>query len=220
MYSNHQRTKSNECLICFKPIQQHFFLLSFIANPQICIDCFKKFNILNEEGTFDGCKIRFLYEYNDFFKSLLFQYKGQYDIALSPIFLSIYNIQFLHLYSDYVIACCPSSDKQNDLRGFAPIIEIAKNTGLPLFTGLKKIGEYKQADQPFNKRNEIYRYIDIEDGKSLYKKNVLLLDDVMTSGYTLKACLNKIREYSPNKIEILILSHRKQRKTLSSETSF
>lgn len=98
--------------------------------------------------------------------------------------------------------------------------EIAKTLNLPLFTGLVKIGDYKQADQPFRKRKEIYDHIAVVGGKDLCQKEILLIDDVMTSGHTLKACLDQLRKLSPKKIDILILSCRKHRKTLSSENSF
>ncbi|WP_147585156.1 ComF family protein [Beduini massiliensis] len=176
--------------------------------------------MLNEKSQFDGCDIRFLYEYNEFFRSLLFQYKGQYDIALAPVFLSYFLRELRHRYANYIVACCPSGKDQNECRGFAPMEEIAKTLTLPLFTGLIKMGEYKQADQPFKKRKEIYDHIAIVDGKDLYQKEILLIDDVMTSGHTLKACLNQLRKRSPKKIDILILSCRKHRKTLSSENSF
>lgn len=220
MYSDYHRFKSHDCLICFKPIDHQFFLLSLIANPSICIDCFRKLNVLNEKSRFDGCDICFLYEYNEFFRALLFQYKGQYDIALAPVFLSYFLMELRHRYSNCIAACCPSSKDQNERRGFAPMEEIAKTLNLPLFTGLIKIGDYKQADQPFRKRKEIYDHIAVVGGNDLYQKEILLIDDVMTSGHTLKACLDQLRKFSPKKIDILILSCRKHRKTLSSENSF
>lgn len=220
MYSDNQRLKSNDCLICFKPIYHQFFLLSFIANPSICMDCFKKFNVLNEIGRFDGCEIHFLYEYNEFFRSLLFQYKGRYDLALAPAFLSFFLMELRHRYAHCIVACCPSSKVHNEQRGFAPMEEIAKTLNLPLFTGLIKIGDYKQADQPFKKRKLVYEHIAIVGGEELHQKEILLIDDVMTSGHTLKACLLHLRKMQPKKIRILILARRIHTKTLSSENSF
>lgn len=48
--------------------------------------------------------------------------------------------------------------------------------------------------------------IDIRYGKSLAKQSILTLDDVITSGSTLLACLKLIEAYQPKKIEFLVLS--------------
>ena len=48
--------------------------------------------------------------------------------------------------------------------------------------------------------------IGLRGGAFLENRKILLMDDVMTSGETIKTCLELIEKEKPQKIEILILS--------------
>lgn len=155
-----------------------------------------------------GYPILYLYEYNEFFKTLLYRYKGQYDYSLKDVFLSCYLGKLKRMYKDYVIAVTPSSMLQNNKRGFKPMEEIAKTLDLPLFTGLYKTTDYKQSDQPYSKRKNIHQVIAIKDVEKLNHQKVLIIDDVMTSGQTLMACANCVKQANVKSISFLVLSKR------------
>lgn len=208
MYQSYFKIKQNECLICFNRVDKQEFLLSYKANPCVCLSCFNKFNVLFKKDMFNGYPILYLYEYNDFFKSLLFRYKGQYDIALAKVFLSVYKEKLKRMYRDHIIVVAPSSKQQNRIRGFKPMYEIAKSLELPIFTGLYKKSEYKQSDQSFENRKNIYDIIDIENEKQLENKKILIIDDVMTSGNTLLSCAKCVEKVRVKSISFLILSKR------------
>ena len=190
MHRNNHTPQSNECLICFKSVYRHTYLLSMFASPNLCLDCLGKLDVIFKKETLYNTPILYLYTYNDFFKSLLFRYKGQYDLALAPVFLDAYLWWLQRKYRRYIVAPCPSSNSQNMIRGFAPMEEIAKTLNLPLFTGLYKKYEYKQSDQHFYNRARIKDVIAIRDEEKIKGKKVLLIDDVMTSGHTVKACID------------------------------
>lgn len=208
MHRNVELFKQHRCLICFKTIHHPSFLIEFIADPVLCKDCFKQFSIYFSKENLNDLTIQFLYRYNDFFKSLLFRYKGQYDLALAPVFCYPFYFEITQKYRDYIIVPCPSSFLQNEKRGFAPMLEIAKTLRLPIFVGLYKKQEYKQSDQSYANRKNVYDVIDIQDPHLLTGKKVLLIDDVMTSGHTIQACVNCIKKGHPSKIEILVLAKR------------
>ena len=48
----------------------------------------------------------------------------------------------------------------------------------------------------------------IDENIDLRDKKILLVDDIMTTGETLKACLELIKSKQPKKIKILILAKR------------
>lgn len=75
-----------------------------------------------------------------------------------------------------------------------------------VFNGLYKKVDYKQSDQSYTQRAGIRDVIGLRGGAFLKNKKILLLDDVMTSGQTIKTCLDLIEKEKPQKIEILILS--------------
>ena len=75
-----------------------------------------------------------------------------------------------------------------------------------VFNGLYKKVDYKQSDQSYTQRAGIRDVIGLRGGAFLKNRKILLLDDVMTSGETIKTCLELIEKEKPQKIEILILS--------------
>lgn len=84
--------------------------------------------------------------------------------------------------------------------------EIAKTLNLPLFKGLYKNGEYKQSDQRFSDRNKIKDIIEVTGLELIKERKVLLIDDVVTSGNSIMACIECLEKGAPSKIELLILA--------------
>lgn len=145
-----------------------------------------------------------VYQYNDFFKQLLFQYKGQYDLALKDVFLCTMVTELQRKYKDYIIVVIPSSNEDNNKRGFCPNEKIVETFSTKIFTGMYKNTNYKQTSQ--KDRTGIKKVLEIKDGYLLTNQKILIFDDVMTSGNTILACTEIIAPYHPKCIEILILS--------------
>lgn len=200
----HQDNSKRQCLICFGELMKDVSLYHFIYHPPICLKCLRSFKIIDRVFKLDGFSIRILYEYNDFFKKLLFQYKGQYDYALKDTFLNSWQGEFKEKYRDYLIVVAPSSNQDNLKRGFCPNESIMRGINNQIFLGLYKITNYKQTEN--HDRTGIKKVIRIKDGHLLTNKKILLFDDVITSSNTLLICLELIKQYNPKKIEILVLS--------------
>ena len=90
-------------------------------------------------------------------------------------------------------------------RGFNHVKEAFKTLKRPFVCCIYKTRDVKQSSQG-KKRKKIKDYLAIKDGEELRNKNVLLVDDVMTSGSTLKAMVNLVSKYKPRRINILVLS--------------
>ena len=78
----------NRCLICFSQIEETF------NNKSICIRCKKGFEVIEKRFMFESTEVVVLYKYNDFFKDLLYRYKGCYDKELKNEFLNDYLLKF------------------------------------------------------------------------------------------------------------------------------
>ena len=205
MYKSFKETKQ-ECIICHTPLLKDISLLHLLEHHAICKSCMDKFDIVDRTISFYHYPLRILYSYNDFFKSLLFQYKGQYDYVLKDAFLSLFIKELKEKYRDYIIVVAPSSFIDNQKRGFAPMEEIGKTIHDNLFLSLYKKEHYKQSELSFEERQKVVDKIGIQNGESLKGEKVLILDDVLTSGSTLHACLTLILTYSPKHVELLVLS--------------
>ena len=77
----------NKCLVCDEVIEDNFSSL-FCDNCAICYKCFNKFESRNSKFIINSVKGLILYKYNDFFREILYRYKGCYDYALKDVFLS------------------------------------------------------------------------------------------------------------------------------------
>ncbi len=117
----YQGSSTKQCLICHKELNQQQDLFHLVNNSSLCLSCIRKFKIINSDIRIQGYHVKVLYEYDDFFKSLLYQYKGLYDYALKDAFLCSYQSCFHIQYQDYIIAVAPSSFQENEKRGFAPM---------------------------------------------------------------------------------------------------
>ena len=200
MHCDHQ---TRQCLICHSDLNDSVSLFHLLYQPKLCYKCIQAFEVIDLSFYFKKIKTRVLYHYNDFFKELLFQYKANYDYALKDAFL-IPFVDLKQLYHHHLIAVVPSSNQDNQKRGFCPNEAIVKNLGDNVFTGLYKRSDYKQTSQ--KDRSLVAKEIRIKDGYLLTNQKVLLFDDVLTSGNTINTCIELIKQYHPKSIEVLILS--------------
>lgn len=185
--------KQCHCLICFNDLFHDFSFQSINLNDMpICNTCFNQFEIANIHDTINNYSIWYLYYYNDFIKKLIYQYKGCYDIELAPVFLAYFLEKIKKEYKDYYIVYPPSSDKDNKERGFIHVKEIVKHINNNVYDIFIKKEHYKQSDVSYKDRVHIKDYIDIHDYQILENKKILLLDDIYTSGNTIKTCINLI----------------------------
>ena len=84
------------CKICFKKIRRVNWSNLFFKTP-ICNDCRKKLTPKFFEFQLEGVKGTAIFDYDETIRSLLFQFKGQYDIELANIFLEYYASIFIEI---------------------------------------------------------------------------------------------------------------------------
>lgn len=209
MYKDTQKTQSDGCLICFEPLMKEPSIIHFFRQPPLCQSCLNRFEIIDYQFMFHSYPLRILYRYNDFFRELLFRYKGMYDYPLKDAFLYLYNDELKEYYKDYIIVVAPSSVNDNNKRGFSPIEHIALSFSSFVFTGLYKSIDYKQSSLNYDERLKNQKNIAIKNGEILTNRKVLILDDVITSSSTLMSCLNLVLRQNPKHVEILILATKK-----------
>lgn len=214
MHIVHYKPQQDVCLICFKPLLKEISLLNYVLPVPICSCCYHQFEVLNITIHFHHHPLTILYKYNEFFQGLLYQYKGLHDHALKDAFVSAIKCQcFIH-FKDYIIVPTPSSEDDNRIRGFSPMEEIAKALSSRIFTGLYKKENYKQSNLSFEERKNVSDKLGIHRKNELTHQKVLIIDDVFTSGSTLKACLDLVLTANPQKVELLVLSTKRTREEL------
>lgn len=171
----------------------------------MCNKCFRSFNPIFRKFQISGIEGVALYEYTEKFAAMLFQFKGCYDYELAPLFLDRVRSYLKLRYRNYILVPAPSTEESNKKRGFNHVQEIFKILNRPIVDCIFKTSEIKQSDKGHN-RKEIKKYLDIRNGDRLKNQNVLLVDDVKTTGSTLKAMVELVKKYNPRRLNILVLS--------------
>ena len=126
------------------------------------------------------------------------------DIALGMVFLTPFKNYIHCLYRDYIILPIPSTKKADKQRGFNHVIEIFKILDLKIKEVFYKAKDYKQTSQRFEKRSEVNKVIKIKSTLDKSKK-YLLVDDVITSGSTIKTCIELLRKQGIKSIKVLVI---------------
>ena len=200
-------TKS--CLICFKKIKINDICRLFNDSIDICRSCQTEMEPKFIAFKAEGYSAVAIYEYNAIIKKLVYQYKGCYDYVLNQAFLNMYAKELKIHYSDYIVVPVPSFKKDDEIRGFNHVVEIFKNIGLNMLDILVKTEKHKQATSTVNERREVYKVLELKERVDLRKKKVLIVDDIYTTGSTMKSAINLIEKLNPKKISVLVMAKTK-----------
>lgn len=170
-----------------------------------------------------------IYVYNSFMESLLFQYKEGRDVALQQIFFHEIVKELEAKFRNYTIVLPPSSIQKNKERGFHCLKSMLEDCHLQKISPFQKVGDYKQSSQPFLQRKNIENHIKFIGISEKCKKRLLIVDDVCTSGHTLRVMIQLLRLHYEH-VEALVLtihprlltelkSHRLKKGVFSLETN-
>lgn len=151
-----------------------------------------------------------LYHYDKSIRNLIIQMKFHYNIRLKYTLKKLINLPNFVTNYDGIIAV-PSHFLRNFVRFYHPADILAKYTAyklnIPLLHNLKRV-RYTQF-QSHILRNERKENVanafkcKIFDGNV---KNILLIDDILTTGATINQCVNEIYKAGARRIDVLVFA--------------
>lgn len=175
---------------------------------KICHRCFLKFKPKLTKFYIGNILGYYIYNYDEQIQNVLYQFKGCFDYELSGVFLDYFR-HYLHLkYLGYVLVPAPSSKEADEERGFNHVIEMFKCLKLPINPCIHKTTNIKQSDLSAKEREQIKDYLVIDD-VDFSNKKVLIVDDVFTTGSTIRAMINLVESKKPKRIKVLVMSKTK-----------
>ena len=194
-----------------------------------CYFCGKEFDY-NESGRLcNRCKIEFererkegyserrekvysIFEYKDSVRQTVLRLKDSEKPYLAEVVAEFLKdaIEKEKLEAD-MIAYVPSSQAKIRMRGYDHMKrtanKLSKLTGLPVVKGLKRIKNGKdQTDVSEKERYENVKNVFRYEGNEVENKTLFLIDDVVTTGSTLSACIDALNINNPKKIICITFS--------------
>lgn len=195
------------CKICFNQIRENSPLSIINSDLLLCSSCYKKLEPHFYSFAVDGYKALAVYEYDDNIRSLLYQLKGCFDYELKDVFFDRYFYEIRLKYFDYYIVPIPSYIKDDELRGFNHVEEIFGFRKKKMLKLIEKIDHFKQTEHNKEQREEVLKHLRlIDENVDLSKKKILIVDDVYSTGSTMKAAIHLIEKLHPKQIKILVMS--------------
>ena len=137
---------------------------------------------------------------------MIYLCKGCGDIEIAELFLQKQAKLIKLLNLGRLIVPAPSSKKKDEERGFNHVEKMFSEIGLPMVRALKKIDQVKQSDLNYEKRKEIKNHIRLVEGTNIKGKRILLVDDIITSGFTMKTCADLLMKNGAKSVKILAIA--------------
>lgn len=189
------------CKICNRSLDK--------LNPQfyqdgICNDCIKwqqssKWKNVLEKNTS-------LFEYNDFMAEVIarFKYRGDYEMAKifsQPLKQLLQNIDY-----DLLVPIPLSEERLNE-RGFNQAESLALEAGAEPINLLRRIHSEKQSKKSRNERIHLPQVFQLSEAvPPVHNKHVLLIDDVYTTGSTLRQAAVILQQAGAKTVQSLTLA--------------
>lgn len=99
----------------------------------------------------------------------------------------------------------PSYSQSDEERGFNHVEEIFSVLNLKMMKYIHKIKQVKQANLTTKEREQIGSVLEI-DNIDLRGKKILLVDDVFTTGSTIRAMIKLVKEKGASIVKVLLMS--------------
>ena len=196
----------NSCLLCETPIAEKpswKALLALEKQTEICQDCSKKFqraDIKEEEPFWD--QITSLYTYNEAMREYLHQYKFLQDVALASVFAN--ELRPL-LKRDATIIPIPMHPEKKIDRTFAHVDELLKSADIPFTHLLEKTGTEAMGEKSKAERLAMAPLFTLKPGKLVQSGTYIVIDDIYTTGTTLRHAATVLKEAGATRVEAVTL---------------
>jgi competence protein ComFC len=192
--------EGEQCRVCSRPFQ---FLDERFRHGDMCHDCKRWEEDDDWRGYLDSNHS--IYLYNDFFKEVMatFKYRGDYVLAI--IFTEKIK-EFLRKIQPDLIVPIPLSKERLYERGFNQAEALLNESGLTPTIPLTRIHSEKQSKKSRSERIHIPQVFEVDRQIEILGKNILLIDDIYTTGSTLRHAAKLLKESGAERVQSLTLA--------------
>lgn len=186
-----------KCLWCMNELIHDESLSRYLLSEDcLCDTCRSQFQVKPIVITIDNVRVYSHYVYDDFFKQVILQYKEAYDEALCRVF--DYQLEYIKkMCKGYTIVLAPSSLSRLQARGFHHVKKMVEGFKLPVLDVLYKKKDITLDTNSYQDRLRMQENIGVtKDMKCIDK--IVIVDDILTSGSTIKGCKKALSKFSKN----------------------
>lgn len=193
------------------PIEEKCIICNTDDCYGICSTCFNKIKAI--PAKYQEYIISYGY-YGGVLKELIlkFKYKGNFTAGnILAELLAQYILDNIK-YKNYVITYVPLSKESKKKRGFNQCEYIARYIGEKISIKCIEIIIKDKETREQKHLNREERMLNLKDAFSIKSKidlknmNIILIDDITTTGSTLKECCRTLKKYGVNNIKLLTLA--------------
>ena len=194
---------AGQCIVCFKSLIDGLNLYELIMTRDLlCADCRSLLVPCGKHFQVQGMDVYALYWYNEGMSTLMHRIKELYDESLVKVFHKDLRNPLVWKYRKCYKVCVPSSIEKTRERGFHVVMGIFKPWNLN--DDFVK-ADVKQSLMHVEARRKIADSIELKNKHVKNHAHILLLDDVCTTGSSLKACSDLVKT-AENKVSIVVLA--------------
>ena len=194
------------CKICFEPINDYSLMSLIQTKTTICKKCLNDLVPVLQKFEVLGCHALSIFSYDEVIQKYLYQFKACFDFEIKELFLSRFKKELSVKYSNFIMIPIPSYKYDDETREFNHVVEMFECLHLPMMKIIIKTHKFKQATNKSEKRKEISKHLELSSQPDLTGKKVLIVDDVYTTGSTMKAAIKLVETLHPKTIEVLVMS--------------
>ncbi|SEW00434.1 competence protein ComFC [Aliicoccus persicus] len=220
------------CLYCHSPLSQHVDIFSlFQKSSIICHTCEKKLSPLSDSPTCKRCankteeavdlcesclflsqsfkhlpnQIITVFDYNKEVQQLFHRYKFVNDAAMSEVIAHFINVDFKKY--DLVIPI-PISNKRLEERTYNQVSLVLDQLNVNYSDILKtnKVKRQSELTKAERLREKQIFFMHEGDKERVYGANILLVDDIYTTGITVHQAIQELYAHNCKNIDLLTFS--------------
>lgn len=186
------------CSICGRPLKE--LPTEYIQN-QTCLDCIR----WEQNPKYSGLlkQNRSLYRYNDAMKDIMAMFKFRGDYALIEAFQPAFQRLFQTYYNNDnppIIIPIPLSPERLYERAFNQAVALASILNLRYYEIMTRSHSEKQSKKSREDRLNSITVFNLRKDSIPTNKHILLIDDIYTTGTTLRQAAHTLKEMNPKSI--------------------
>lgn len=195
------------------PTEEKCYVCNKEGEKIICDKCKNKIQRINKNITIEDCEMLICSYYSFIVKDLILRlkYKGDFHAGEILVMLLEEKIRSSNLDVDFItyVPVAKDSLKKKEFNQCEYLSkELGNRLGIKSIETLKKKNKIKEQKLLYKEEREknVQNAFSLKECKILEGKSVILLDDVMTTGATLKACLRELKKVKNIKIFLLTIA--------------